>query len=60
VAYLHSFHPHFRIVALTATPGRTTEKVQEVVDNLHISRVEIREAEAPEIQRYMFKKVWLQ
>jgi ATP-dependent DNA helicase MPH1 len=31
--------------------------VQEVVDNLHISRVEIREAEAPEIQKYMFKKV---
>jgi ATP-dependent DNA helicase MPH1 len=57
VSYLHSFHPHLRIVALTATPGRTTEKVQNIVDALHISRVEIREAEAPEIQRYMFKKV---
>jgi hypothetical protein len=31
--------------------------VQEVVDKLHISRIEIREAEAPEIAKYMFKKV---
>lgn len=50
-------HPHFRVVALTATPGRTPEKVQEIVDNLHISHIEIREAEAPEISRYMYKKV---
>lgn len=49
-------HPHFRVVALTATPGRTPEKVQEIVDNLHISHIEIREAESPEISRYMFKK----
>ncbi|KAJ9112353.1 hypothetical protein QFC19_000773 [Naganishia cerealis] len=49
-------HPHFRVVALTATPGRTPEKVQEIVDNLHISHIEIREAEAPEISRYMYKK----
>ena len=50
-------HPHFRVVALTATPGRTPDKVQEIVDNLHISQIEIREAEAPEISRYMYKKV---
>ena len=50
-------HPHFRVVALTATPGRTPEKVQEIVDNLHISHIEIREAESPEISRYMYKKV---
>lgn len=31
--------------------------MQGVVDALHISRIEIREAEAPEIQRYMNKKV---
>lgn len=57
ISYLQACHPHFRIVALTATPGRTTEKVQEVVDKLHISRIEIREAESPEISKYMFKKV---
>ncbi len=57
VAYLQAHNPFFRIVALTATPGRTTDKVQDVVDALHISRIEIREAEAPEISKYMFKKV---
>lgn len=57
IAYLQANHPYFRIIALTATPGRTTEKVQEVVDKLHISRIEIREAESPEISKYMFKKV---
>lgn len=57
ISYLQAVHPHFRIVALTATPGRTTEKVQEVVDKLHISRIEIREAESPDIAKYMFKKV---
>lgn len=57
ISYLQANHPYFRIVALTATPGRTTEKVQEVVDKLHISRIEIREAESPEISKYMFKKV---
>lgn len=62
ISYLMANHPHFRVVALTATPGRTPEKVQEIVDNLHISHIEIREAEAPEISRYMYKKVrkvWL-
>jgi ATP-dependent DNA helicase MPH1 len=57
ISYLMANHPHFRVVALTATPGRTPEKVQEIVDNLHISHIEIREAEAPEISRYMYKKV---
>lgn len=32
-------------------------KVQGVVDALHISRIEIREAEAPEIRKYMNEKV---
>ncbi|KAJ9105478.1 hypothetical protein QFC21_001849 [Naganishia friedmannii] len=57
ISYLMANHPHFRVVALTATPGRTPEKVQEIVDNLHISHIEIREAESPEISRYMYKKI---
>lgn len=56
ISYLMANHPHFRVVALTATPGRSPDKVQEIVDNLHISHIEIREAEAPEISRYMYKK----
>ncbi|OWT36037.1 ATP-dependent DNA helicase MPH1 [Cryptococcus neoformans Bt1] len=56
VAYITAHHPYFRILALTATPGADVEKVQNVVDALHISRIEIREAEAPEIRKYMNTK----
>jgi ATP-dependent DNA helicase MPH1 len=44
-------------LALTATPGADVQRVQSVVDALHISRIEIREAEAPEIKKYMNEKV---
>lgn len=47
------------MLALTATPGADVQRVQSVVDALHISRIEIREAEAPEIRKYMNEKVCL-
>jgi ATP-dependent DNA helicase MPH1 len=57
LAYITAHHPFFRVLALTATPGGDVPKVQGVVDALHISRIEIREAEAPEIRKYMNEKV---
>jgi ATP-dependent DNA helicase MPH1 len=59
LAYITAHHPHFRVLALTATPGADVPRVQAVVDALHISRIEIREAEAPEISKYMNEKVSL-
>ncbi|WWC65008.1 uncharacterized protein I303_107622 [Kwoniella dejecticola CBS 10117] len=56
LAYITAHHPFFRVLALTATPGADVPKVQNVVDALHISRIEIREAEAPEIRKYMNEK----
>ena len=56
VRHLMYFNPHFRILALTATPGNSAERVQEVVTNLHISRIEIRTEDALDIQPYMHKK----
>ena len=50
-------NPHFRVLALTATPGSTTEAVQEIVDSLHISRIEIRDEKSIDLQPYMHKKV---
>lgn len=38
VRYLMSRNPHFRILALTATPGAKGEAVQAVIDNLHVRR----------------------
>ncbi|WVW80652.1 hypothetical protein I302_102638 [Kwoniella bestiolae CBS 10118] len=56
LAYITAHHPYFRVLALTATPGADVPRVQSVVDALHISRIEIREAEAPEIRKYMNEK----
>lgn len=38
VRYLMSRNQHFRILALTATPGADQEAVQEVINNLHVRR----------------------
>ncbi len=49
-------NPHFRVLALSATPGKDSDSVQEVVDQLHINQIEIRTEEAIDVQRYMFRK----
>ena len=56
IARITAVSPYFRVLALTATPGNKVEKVQGVVDGLHISRIEIREAESPEITQYTNEK----
>ncbi len=47
----------FRVLALTATPASTVEGVQEVIDNLMISTVEIRTEESMDLQKYMHLKI---
>lgn len=53
VKFLRRFNNSFRVLALTATPGSTVEAVQEVIDGLDISRVEIRTEESLDIRRYV-------
>ena len=53
VKFLRRFNPSFRVLALTATPGASVESVQEVIDGLGISRVEIRTEESIDISRYV-------
>jgi ATP-dependent DNA helicase MPH1 len=50
-------NPHFRVLALTATPGSTPDAVQAIVDALHISRIEIRDEGSLDLKEYVFKKV---
>lgn len=50
-------NPHFRILALSATPGGDPEKVQMIIDHLHISRIEIRDEASMDLREYMFTKV---
>lgn len=50
-------NPHFRILALTATPGNNVDAVQRIVDALHISHIEIRNEQSFDLQKYIFQKV---
>ncbi|KAH9487144.1 ATP-dependent DNA helicase mph1 [Psilocybe cubensis] len=56
VRFLMAKNPHFRVLALTATPGNTVEAVQTLIDGLHISRIELRNEESVDLQKYLFKK----
>lgn len=51
-------NPHFRVLALTATPGSKPEDVQELCDALHISHIEIRDEFSHDLKQYIFDKVY--
>ena len=53
VTFVKRFNTSFRVLALTATPGSTIESVQEVIDGLGISKVEIRTEESLDIRQYV-------
>ena len=53
VRFLRRFNTSFRVLALTATPGSSVESVQNVIDGLGISRVEIRTEESLDIRQYV-------
>lgn len=46
----------FRVLALSATPGRTMKDVCEVIQNLLISNVEVRRESSIDVVPYVFKK----
>jgi len=53
VSFIQRFSSSFRVLALTATPGSKVEGVQDVIDNLHISHIEIRTEESIDIRPYI-------
>ncbi len=55
IEFLRRFNKSFRVLALTATPGSSVETVQEVIDNLEISQIEIRTEESFDIKQYVHK-----
>ncbi|KAM0049691.1 putative RNA helicase [Helianthus debilis subsp. tardiflorus] len=44
---------HLRILALTATPGHNRQTVQQVIDNLQISRLEYRSENDHDVMNYV-------
>jgi len=59
IRFLMAKNPHFRVLALTATPGGTPDAVQAIIDSLHISRIELRDENSLDLKGYVFKKVSL-
>lgn len=59
IRFLMAKNPHFRVLALTATPGNSVDSIQTLVDGLHISRIEIRNEESLDLKAYLHKKVIL-
>ncbi|KAJ7655062.1 hypothetical protein DFH06DRAFT_1201495 [Mycena polygramma] len=56
VRFMMAKNPHFRILALTATPGADQEAVQALIDGLHISRIEIRDEDSLDLKAYIHNK----
>ncbi|KAG5639303.1 hypothetical protein H0H81_004505 [Sphagnurus paluster] len=56
VRFLMAKNPHFRILALTATPGGNPEAVQNLIDGLHISHIEIRDENSLDLKAYIHHK----
>ena len=50
-------NPHFRVLALTVTPGGKPEDLQELCDVLHISHIDIWDEFSPDLKQYIFNKV---
>ena len=46
----------FRVVALSATPGSDLQAVRMMLQNLLISRIELRSEESPDIVPYTFQR----
>jgi ERCC4-related helicase len=44
---------HSRILALTASPGSNTEKIEEVCQNLSIEGIEVRSDDDPDVKPYV-------
>lgn len=56
VKFIDRFNTSYRLLALTATPATDLDGVQEVVDNLHISTIEIRTENSIDILKYMKRR----
>jgi ERCC4-related helicase len=56
VRKLSNKHQEFRVLALTATPGKDMDVVQNVVDNLKITNIQIRTEDSMDIRQFTHGK----
>ena len=54
-------HHRFRILALSATPGKDLHAVGTVIENLLIAHMEVRHPDDPDVKKHSFEtleEVW--
>ncbi|CDK26653.1 unnamed protein product [Kuraishia capsulata CBS 1993] len=56
VKFIRRFSNSFRVLALTATPSADVEGVQQIIDNLMISKVAVRTEKSIDIVKYMKRR----
>lgn len=56
VQSIHSRNKMFRVLALSATPGKSLKDVADVVQNLFISHIEVRRESSIDVVQYIHKK----
>jgi Fanconi anemia group M protein len=49
-------NPSGLILGMTASPGKNREKIEEILANLHLTNVEIKTDEDPDVKPYIFKR----
>jgi fanconi anemia group M protein len=47
---------NFRILGLSATPGSNIEQINNVIKNLRISNIELRDEDDEDVKKYLFDK----
>ncbi|PWW74458.1 P-loop containing nucleoside triphosphate hydrolase protein [Tuber magnatum] len=57
IKLLRRVNNSFRVLALTATPGSTIDKVQAVIDSCGVAGTEIRNLESLDIRPYVHKRL---
>ena len=57
VRYIRERNPWFRVLALSATPGKEMVQVQHVVFNLLISKIVCRSDTDPDVKKYKFERL---
>jgi Fanconi anemia group M protein len=50
--------PEGLLLGLTASPGGTREKIQEICQNLHIHNIEVKDEADEDVAPYVFGKEW--
>ncbi|KAK3583331.1 hypothetical protein CHS0354_038942 [Potamilus streckersoni] len=56
VRELVKYTQDFRVLALSATPGSDIKTVQQVINNLLISQIELRTEDSPDIRQYCHER----